>query len=67
VIDGIMFRFTDTAGLRDTTDIIENHGIKKTHEKNSRSQHNSSVADINEGISSLFIVAEKHPGTSYRG
>jgi tRNA modification GTPase len=33
VIDGVEFRFIDTAGLRDTTDIIENLGIKKTHEK----------------------------------
>jgi tRNA modification GTPase len=32
-IDGIEYRFIDTAGLRDTTDIIENLGIKKTHEK----------------------------------
>jgi tRNA modification GTPase len=33
VIDGIEYRFIDTAGLRETTDIIENLGIKKTHEK----------------------------------
>jgi tRNA modification GTPase len=33
VIDGIEFRFIDTAGLRETTDIIEMMGIKKTHEK----------------------------------
>jgi tRNA modification GTPase len=33
VIDGIEFRFIDTAGLRETTDIIETMGIKKTHEK----------------------------------
>jgi tRNA modification GTPase len=33
VIDGIEFRFIDTAGLRDTSDIIEKLGIKKTHEK----------------------------------
>jgi tRNA modification GTPase len=33
VIEGIEFRFSDTAGLRETTDIIENLGIKKTHEK----------------------------------
>ena len=33
VIDGIDYRFIDTAGLRDTTDIIEIMGIKKTHEK----------------------------------
>jgi tRNA modification GTPase len=33
VIDGIDYRFIDTAGLRDTADIIEIMGIKKTHEK----------------------------------
>ena len=33
VIDGIEFRFIDTAGLRETTDIIESIGIKKTLEK----------------------------------
>jgi tRNA modification GTPase len=33
VIDGIEYRFIDTAGLRETTDVIESLGIKKTHEK----------------------------------
>ena len=33
VIDGIEYRFIDTAGLHETSDIIENLGIKKTHEK----------------------------------
>ncbi len=33
VIDGIEYRFIDTAGLRDTTDIVEALGIRKTHEK----------------------------------
>lgn len=33
VIDGIEYRFIDTAGLRETTDIIESLGIRKTHEK----------------------------------
>jgi tRNA modification GTPase len=32
-IDGLAYRFIDTAGLRDTTDVIESMGIKKTHEK----------------------------------
>jgi tRNA modification GTPase len=32
-IDGIEYRFIDTAGLRETTDIIESLGIRKTHEK----------------------------------
>ncbi len=32
-IDGIVFRFTDTAGLRETTDEIESIGVKRTLEK----------------------------------
>lgn len=32
-IDGLAYRFIDTAGLRDTVDVIETMGIKKTHEK----------------------------------
>ena len=31
--NGITFRFIDTAGLRETTDVIENLGIEKTYEK----------------------------------
>jgi tRNA modification GTPase len=31
--NGVQFRFTDTAGLRDTDDTIENLGIKRTIEK----------------------------------
>ncbi|CAM4247281.1 tRNA uridine-5-carboxymethylaminomethyl(34) synthesis GTPase MnmE [Gillisia hiemivivida] len=37
-IGGIGFRFIDTAGIRETQDIIEGLGIKKTFEKISQSQ-----------------------------
>ena len=33
IIDGISFRFIDTAGIRETTDTIESLGIEKTFEK----------------------------------
>jgi tRNA modification GTPase len=33
VIDSVEYRFIDTAGLRETSDIVEVIGIKKTHEK----------------------------------
>lgn len=33
VIDGIVFRFIDTAGIRETQDIVESIGIRKTFEK----------------------------------
>tara|TARA_B100000809_G_scaffold193526_1_gene192472 strand:+ start:8926 stop:10317 length:1392 start_codon:yes stop_codon:yes gene_type:complete len=33
IIDGVAFRFIDTAGIRETKDIVESIGIKKTFEK----------------------------------
>ena len=38
VIGGIGFRFIDTAGIRDTEDVIESIGIKKTFEKIEQAQ-----------------------------
>lgn len=38
VIGGIGFRFIDTAGIRDTADVVESIGIKKTFEKISQAQ-----------------------------
>ena len=38
VIGGIGFRFIDTAGIRDTEDIVESIGIKKTFEKIEQAQ-----------------------------
>jgi len=32
-IDGISYRFIDTAGIRETTDMVESIGIKRTYEK----------------------------------
>ncbi len=37
-IGGIAFRFIDTAGIRDTSDVIEGLGIKKTFEKMEQAQ-----------------------------
>ncbi len=37
-IEGIGFRFIDTAGIRDTEDVVESIGIKKTFEKITQSQ-----------------------------
>ena len=56
VIDGIQFRFIDTAGLRETGDVIENLGIKKTHEKIGIASIVLLVSDINEGSTRLSQV-----------
>jgi len=38
IINGVTYRFIDTAGIRETKDIIENIGIKKTFEKIEQAQ-----------------------------
>ena len=38
IIGGINFRFIDTAGIRDTQDVVESIGIKKTYEKIDQAQ-----------------------------
>ncbi|QXP67674.1 tRNA uridine-5-carboxymethylaminomethyl(34) synthesis GTPase MnmE [Polaribacter sp. AHE13PA] len=38
IIDGVAFRFIDTAGIRETEDVVESIGIKKTYEKAENAQ-----------------------------
>jgi len=38
VIGGISFRFIDTAGIRETNDVIEGMGIQRTYEKTEKAQ-----------------------------
>jgi len=47
-INGIKFRFIDTAGLRETKDVIESKGIIKTKEKIRNSQFLIFLFDIND-------------------
>ena len=37
-INGVVFRFIDTAGIRETQDIVENIGIQKAYEKAEKAQ-----------------------------
>ena len=38
IIEGVAFRFIDTAGIRETEDVVENIGIKKAFEKAENAQ-----------------------------
>ena len=54
VINGVTFRFIDTAGIRDTKDVIENIGIKKTYENIEKAQLVLSLIDAED-----FKIDEK--------
>lgn len=60
-IEGVAFRFIDTAGLRETTDVIEALGVQRTHSKMKEASlilylfdlTNETIADINMEINKL--------------
>jgi tRNA modification GTPase len=53
VIDGIEYRFIDTAGLRETVDAVEALGIKKTHEKISQASVILLIDEITDDAESI--------------
>jgi tRNA modification GTPase len=59
IIDGIQYRFIDTAGLRDTNDFIEKLGIKKTYEKINLASVVLLITDINEGAITISDVVNE--------
>ena len=68
-IEGVKFRFIDTAGIRQTEDIIESIGIEKTFEKITQSQVILYLIDVSklrsESITlfnnEIFKIQEKYP------
>jgi len=64
-IGGIGFRFIDTAGIRDTKDVVESIGIKKTFEKIEQAQvvlflvNGVTLADNDVAIKAIIIEIEK--------
>ncbi|MEQ9375535.1 MAG: tRNA uridine-5-carboxymethylaminomethyl(34) synthesis GTPase MnmE [Imperialibacter sp.] len=60
-IEGVAFRFIDTAGIRETTDIIEALGVERTHSKMKEASLilylfdlvNDNITEINKEINKL--------------
>ena len=48
IIDGVAFRFIDTAGIRKTEDVVESIGIKKAYEKAENAQLIIYLIDANK-------------------
>ena len=55
-IGGIGFRFIDTAGIRETKDIVESIGIKKTFEKIEQAQVVVYLFDSSNSIENLKLI-----------
>ena len=55
IIEGVAFRFIDTAGIRQTNDIVESIGIRKTFEKAENAQLLIFLIDSNKFVADIFI------------
>jgi tRNA modification GTPase len=53
-IDGTLFRFSDTAGLRDTTDIIESMGIERSYLQLEKAEVVLLVTDIGRPVAPIL-------------
>jgi tRNA modification GTPase len=53
-LEGVNFRFIDTAGLRHTTDVIEKVGVEKAKQKINEAQIVLFVADIAEEVNDII-------------
>ncbi|MCH3885049.1 tRNA uridine-5-carboxymethylaminomethyl(34) synthesis GTPase MnmE [Tenacibaculum aquimarinum] len=68
IIDGVAFRFIDTAGIRETEDVVESIGIKKAYEKAENAQLIIFLIDSNkfshsseEFLQEIETIKERFP------
>ncbi|MEO9570218.1 MAG: tRNA uridine-5-carboxymethylaminomethyl(34) synthesis GTPase MnmE [Polaribacter sp.] len=68
IIDGVAFKFIDTAGIRETEDVIESIGIKKAYEKAENAQLIIFLIDSNkfsyakyEFLQEIETIKERFP------
>jgi tRNA modification GTPase len=59
IIEGVAFRFIDTAGIRQTNDIVESIGIRKTFEKAENAQLLIFLIDSNKFANSKSFFLEE--------
>jgi tRNA modification GTPase len=59
IIDGVAFRFIDTAGIRETEDVIESIGIKKAYEKAENAQLIIFLIDSNKFSQSSDVLLQE--------
>lgn len=62
LIDGITFRFIDTAGIRKTDDVVENIGIKRTFQKMEEAKIVIWLLDEQPSASEIEEMKQKNQG-----
>ena len=62
IIGGIHFRFIDTAGIRETSDVVENIGIQKGLEKAQQAQIVLYLMDANKNLTKQLQEVEELKG-----
>jgi len=63
-IDGVTFRFMDTAGIRNTDDKVEKIGIERTFEKISKAEIILLMVDATQPIDRIRVMTEQLPTMS---
>ncbi len=53
-IEGVSFRFIDTAGIRETTDIIESIGVERTYDRIAKASIVLLLVDATEGLDEMI-------------
>ena len=59
IIEGVAFRFIDTAGIRETSDVVESIGIKKAYEKADNAQLIIFLIDANKFSYASDLILEE--------
>ncbi len=67
VINGVEYRFIDTAGLRDTSDVVENLGILRTREKIEKASVVLLIDDVLDEVTLINQRAEEFRKTKSSG
>ena len=62
LIDGITFRFIDTAGIRKTDDVVENIGIERTFQKMEEAKIVLWLLDEQPSVSEIEEMKQKNQG-----
>ena len=62
LIDGITFRFIDTAGIRKTDDVVENIGIERTYQKMEEAKIVIWLLDVQPTEAEIEEMKEKNQG-----